>query len=108
MLTKMAFGSYNRHFDTPKSPNAWISRDADVVARYDQDPFCTFTFTAAAYRELFTLVKKVSHPDWAVSVPRDLPVFLIAGEDDPVGDYGAGVRRVAERLIGVEWEDTSC
>ena len=58
MLTKMAFGSYNRHFDTPKSPNAWISRDADVVARYDQDPFCTFTFTAAAYRELFTLVKK--------------------------------------------------
>ena len=107
-LTKMAFGSYNKRFDSPKSANAWISRDAGVVGKYDQDPLCTFTFTAAAYHELFMLVRRVSAPEWAPAVPRDLPVLLIAGEDDPVGDYGAGVRRVAERLIEAELRDVSC
>lgn len=108
LLTKMAFGAYNKRFTEPKSANAWLSRDAERVAKYDKDPFCTFTFTASAYRELFTLVKRVSASDWAKSVPQDLPIFLIAGEDDPVGDYGKGVRKVGTRLLKAGAQDLSC
>ena len=27
-------------------------------------------------------------------MPKELPVFFVAGEEDPVGDYGKGVRKV--------------
>jgi alpha-beta hydrolase superfamily lysophospholipase len=35
---------------------------------------------------------------WYEKVPKDLPVLLVSGEEDPVGDYGSGVKNVAERL----------
>ena len=37
-------------------------------------------------------------------MPKKLPVYLIAGEEDPVGDYGKGVRTVYGMLqkAGVE------
>ena len=108
LLTKMTFGSYNRRFDPAEGGSAWLSRDWEIVQKYDADPWCTFQFTAAAYRELFTLVKRVSAKSWAKSVPKDLPVLLMAGEDDPVGGYGKGVRRVAARLLDAGLRDVSC
>ena len=29
-------------------------------------------------------------------IPKDLPIFILSGEDDPVGEFGAGVRAVLE------------
>ena len=37
-------------------------------------------------------------PEWYQAVPKELPILLISGEEDPVGDYGAGVKSVAELL----------
>lgn len=106
LLNKMAFGSYNRTF-IGSSPYEWLSADREIVARYEKDPFCNFTFTAAGFRDLFTLLTRVSAPEWAGSLPKELPLLLIAGGRDPVGDYGKGVRKVAERLIGAGLNDVS-
>ncbi len=97
LLNRMAFGSYTSHF-AGQTPYDWLSQDKQVVDRYAQDPFCTYRFTAAGFRDLFTLVQKVGSRKWADSVPRDLPMLLIAGEDDPVGAYGKGVTTVYQRL----------
>ena len=40
--------------------------------------------------------------------PQNLPVFLISGEDDPVGDYGKGVRKVEAILRKAGIRDLSC
>ena len=34
-------------------------------------------------------------------MPKDLPVLMISGTADPVGDYGAGVRKAYDSLNGV-------
>lgn len=100
LLNKLAFGSYNHAFG-PNLPTVyeWLTADRSIVERYAQDPWCHFVFTAAGFRDLFTLLEQVSAPEWAGTVPADLPLLLIAGEKDPVGDFGRGVRKVAERLI---------
>lgn len=107
-LNNLAFSSYNRRFDAPKSRYAWLSRDEAIVRKYEQDPLCTFIFTTAGFRDLFALLESVSSPKWAASVPKDLPVLLISGEDDPVGDYGKGVRRVACMLEKAGLRDLCC
>lgn len=107
MIKKLAFGSYNKRIQNPASPNAWISRDEAVVKKYDADKFCTFSFTAQGYCDLFGLLKFVSSREWATTLCRDLPVLLLAGEEDPVGSYGKGVRLVYERLKEAGMEDVT-
>lgn len=97
-LKKIAFSGYNKGIEPLRTENDWITRDAAVVDRYNADPFCTFTFTVGAYRDLFTLVQTVSRRDWAGRVPVTLPLLVISGDADPVGSRGKGVRTVAERL----------
>ena len=108
LLTKLAFGSYNNRFRDSDSPNAWLSTDPQIVKKYDADPWCTFTFTASAYRDLFAMLRQISTHQWAESLPKDLPLLLLAGEDDPVGDYGVGVRKVACRLLRAGIQNLSC
>ena len=99
LLSSISTGAYGKAFPgDPAGRNAWISRDTAVTARYADDPLCNYTFTAAGYRDLFTLLDRVSEPGWASAVSPDLPLYLIAGEQDPVGDMGKGVRIVADRL----------
>ena len=47
---------------------------------------------------------QVSRPEWARNVPADLPILLVSGAEDPIGDYGRGVKKVFRRLkeAGVE------
>ena len=44
------------------------------------------------------MLENVSDEAWYRAVPRGLPLLLIAGDDDPVGKWGEGVRYVYEKL----------
>lgn len=76
----------------------WLTRDRAVVEKYNNDPYCNYIFTVSAYRDLFSMLAAVSTEEWAATVPTDLPILLISGEDDPVGSYGKGVLKVAGAL----------
>lgn len=97
-LKNLAFSGYNKKIKDAKTANDWLTRDEEVVRRYNADPLCTFTFTVGAYRDLFTLVGLVNRKSWAKRVPTALPLLVISGDADPVGGWGRGVRTVAERL----------
>lgn len=100
LLTSLAFGAYNKRFAEENDPSSWLTRVPEVRARYKEDPWCSYTFTAAGYDTLFTLLGTVSAKKWAEAVPRHLPIFLFAGANDPVGNYGKGVTAVWQRLVG--------
>lgn len=99
-LTSLAFGSYNKRFTAERDAFSWLSRDKAVREAYGKDPFCTFVFTAAGYDTLFELLGTVSKKSWAGTVPKTLPMLLFAGDQDPVGGYGRGVKAVYNRLKG--------
>ena len=75
---------------------------------YEIDTLCTFPFTAATYREMLATLCHVSSRKWAQNIRKNLPVLLIAGTADPVGDYGAGVRKVWAMLGDAGVQDLSC
>ena len=51
------------------------------------------------YHDLFTLLRYVNSDKWYEAMPKNVPIFLFCGEDDPVGNYSKGVREVADRLL---------
>lgn len=101
LIDAVAFGSYNDRFggkSPDADPHAWLTTDVSVRDRYRVDPFCTFKFTVSAMGDLIHLTKYANRGKWYTSIPKRLPVLLVAGEDDPVGNYGKGVRTVHDRL----------
>lgn len=94
---KLAFGSYNKRTQQ-KSPVDWLSRDEAVLLRYASDPFCTFHFTVSALSDLFTLSDCANSRQTYAAIPASLPIYLICGDGDPVGNYAKGVRRVADEF----------
>ncbi len=81
----------------------WLSYDEANVDAYIADEMCGCPFTVGAYASLFSLVERAARLDLAMGVPKDLPMFYIAGAEDPVGDNGDGVRDAIEvmRAAGV-------
>ena len=107
-MVKLNFGSYCKRIPDAKSPNAWLTREDSVVTAYDADPLCTFPFTAGTYREMLTVLNHDSSKKWAQNFNKNLPVLLIAGDGDPVGNYGAGVRAVWAMLGDAGVKDLTC
>jgi len=97
-INKMAFGTFNKRIENPKTEFDWLSRDEEQVDKYMKDDYCGFLFTAVGYRDMSTILHKVSGKSWYQNLPTDLPMFLIAGQMDPVGDYGKGVQQVLRDL----------
>ncbi|MBO4692951.1 MAG: lysophospholipase [Clostridia bacterium] len=95
-VENMAFGSYNKRFTGGKY--SWLTKDEAVQSAYAADPLCTFRFTLSALKDLVKLNSLCNRPGWFKSLRKDMPILLISGEDDPVGNYGKGVRTVYSRL----------
>jgi alpha-beta hydrolase superfamily lysophospholipase len=98
LVSAMAFGSYNKGFDTSESDEPWLTRDSSRISSRPTDPYCAFKFTAAGYADLFSMIGLSNSDAHFSAYPKSLPTLVVSGEADPVGDYGRGVRFVYERL----------
>ncbi len=98
-LDTMVVGSFSKRVSNNKSGSEWLTTDDDNVASYTGDPLCGFPFTVGGYCEMFTMMRLVSHKGWAGLITRQLPILLVSGDLDPVGQYGAGVIIVRDRLV---------
>lgn len=95
-IDKLAFGNYNKKISNPQTTFDWLCRDEKVVDAYMKDPLCGFTFTVNGFRTLFTLLFRLNQAANLEHMPKELPVFFIAGDKDPVGNYGEGVKKAYE------------
>ncbi|MBE6666461.1 MAG: alpha/beta hydrolase [Ruminococcaceae bacterium] len=99
LILSVAFSSYNKRTGGEKYSFEWLSCDEKEVEKHDSDKFCTFLFTVSAMRDLIRLQSIVNRKDWYEKIPKDLPVFIVSGAEDPVGNYGKGVEEVYTSLI---------
>ncbi len=97
-INTLAFGAYNKKIKPARTAFDWLTKDEAIVDKYVADPYCGFLFTTCGYRDLFNVLKAVSGKKWYQGLPKRLPVLLVAGECDPVGEYGKGVRQVYRDL----------
>ena len=92
-MNVLAFGSYAKHF--PGEGNfGWLTKDKAEVRKYEDDPLCGFTCSSAFFADLLEGIEMANDSKLAGNIRKDLPMLIISGEDDPVGGYGKGVRKV--------------
>ncbi len=95
-IEKLAFGADYKGFDmTGKEPEkSWLSKDVELVRKYYNEERCGFMFTVNGYQGLFEAVNFSCNPVNVAKVPKKLPLFIVSGEQDPVGGLGKGVKIV--------------
>ena len=106
-LQGMIFGSYNGKVEHPRTAYDWLSRDKKIVDAYIAHPLCGFTASAGLLREMMKGIYHIQKKENLVKMKKDLPVFFIAGGDDPVGSYGKGVHKCAEAFRKAGMTDVS-
>ena len=106
-LNAMAFGSYNKGFSEHRTDYDWLSRDNAVVDRYIADPLCGFIPSAGLFTDMMTGLQFIGRKDNVARMKKTLPILLIAGDKDPVGENGKGVRRVYEMFRKAGMQDVS-
>lgn len=94
----VAFGSYNKRF-SGEGPYQWLTARDEVIERYSKDKFCTFKFTVSGLCDLITLILKCNRNKWYKSIRKDMPILIISGDMDPVGNYGKGIEQVHRSLV---------
>ncbi len=86
---------------------AWLSENKENRLNYSNDELCGFTYTLAGYRDVYNIIRTATDSDWALRMPKDLPIMIVSGADDPVGMNGKGVLAVADSLAGEGIEPTT-
>ena len=93
LVTKLAFGSYNKAFSPNRTEVDWLSADTDNVDRYLADPLCGQEATVGLFREMLRGIRFNQRAENLLKMDRDMPVLFISGERDPVGGMMKGVER---------------
>lgn len=95
-VNNMAFGSYNKQFEPARTNKDWLSKDTTQVDMHVNDPLCNYIFTLNAYYNMFRGMLRLHDKKLLSRMPKELPIFFVAGDMDPVGNFGKGVLQVAE------------
>ena len=106
-LQGLIFGGFNKRVEHPRTSFDWLSRDQQNVDDYIAHPLCGFVASAGLLRDMMMGIQYDEMPESLGKMNKALPVFFIAGGDDPVGNYGKGVRQAeaAFRKAGMEKVD---
>ena len=94
LVNKLSFGTYNNKFKPVRTEYDWLTRDEGIVDAYKSNKYCTFLFTLNGYETLFNTLHFINKKENIDKIPKDMPIFFVAGDKDPVGANGVGVNKV--------------
>ena len=106
-LNNLAFGSYNKIYENPKTEYDWLSRDEANVQKYIDDPLCGFIPTCSLFRDMMTGVKFITNKKNLTAMNKDMPVYFMSGDMDPVGECGKGVQKAYNNFLEAGMKDVS-
>ena len=106
-LNNLAFGSYNKIYENPKTEYDWLSRDEANVQKYIDDPLCGFISSCSLFRDMMTGVKFITNKKNLTAMNKNMPVYFMSGDMDPVGECGKGVQKAYNNFLEVGMKDVS-
>lgn len=105
LINSMSFGSYNKKFKPNRTESDWLNRNNEEVDKYVNDKYCGGIFTTGYFRDFFRGLNKITKNNKLIE--KDLPIFIISGSEDPVGNMGKDVTKLYEIYKELEIKDVT-
>lgn len=94
LMNQLSFGNFNKAFSPARTEFDFLSRDKNAVDTYIKDKKCGFICSTSFYMDLIKGIEIIHQSKESTKIPKQLPMYIISGDMDPVGDYGKGVQNV--------------
>ncbi len=94
LISKLTFESFNKTIANPRTACDWLSRDPAEVDAYVADPLCGFRCSNQLWWDVMTGLAEICTPAQIARMPKGLPVYVMGGEEDPVNNKLAGIRKL--------------
>lgn len=88
MINNMAFKGYLKKIPNPRTKFDWLSHNEESIDKYIANPMDNFVFTLNGFGTMAELLKRVQDVGRMDDIPKNLPILITAGKEDPVGNYG--------------------
>lgn len=107
VVERLAFGTYNKAFAPNRTGYDWLSVNEANVDAYLADELCGGNASVGLFREMLSGICFITRRENLQRMNCNTPILFISGEQDPVGDFGKGVRRAWDsfRKAGVRQVD---
>ncbi len=99
--------SFNKPFEPARTPFDWLSRDPAEVDKYIADPLCGFDATPESLMSIFTAAQVTFEPDALKRIRPTLPIYLFAGDKDPLNSGLAGLTPLVDRYRAAGIKDVT-
>lgn len=106
-MDRLFFGNFNKPFAPNRTGFDWLSRDSEEVDKYVADPYCGEVFTAGFFHDMLTGLRALNKIENINKIPKELPVYFIAGDKDPVGKNTKGVLQAYRSFKNAGIKDVS-
>lgn len=107
LIHALSFGAFNKTIRNPRTAFDWITREIAFVDRYVADRMCGFQLSNGYWRDFLKGLSQLYRPTSIQRMRSDLPVYLFAGDKDPVGHMGRGVEKLAAALRSAGLRDVT-
>lgn len=94
LVRQLSFGTYNQKFKPNRTTADWLCSDAAELDQYLADPLVRKDISAGLFYELLGSMKRTGK----ACAYGNMPILLISGQNDPVGDFGKGVQAIYNRM----------
>lgn len=98
MMDKLSFGDFNKKFKPNRTPYDWLCSVDSEVDKYIANEYCGFVCSASFYYDLLRGLRAIHKDENFSSIPKDLPIYILAGDMDPVGFFGKGIVNLYDKL----------
>lgn len=94
LMNRLVLGNDKKRNNPHK--NAWLTRDKTFANAYEEDSYTGFIPTARFFFDLLEGIYQTRNSKLNQQIRKSLPILLLSGDQDPIGQYGKGVWKTAD------------
>ena len=106
-INKLAFNAFNNNFKHTRTQFDWLSSVDEEVDNYIKNDLCGFKYPSSFYYDLINGLWTIHKDENLCRIPESLPIYIFAGDKDPVGYNGKGIISLFNCFKGLVINDVS-
>jgi alpha-beta hydrolase superfamily lysophospholipase len=107
LINALSFEDFNKRFKPTRTAFDWLSRDEAEVDKYIADPNCGFLVTVQLWIDLLDAIPQLADQSRQAHIPKHLPIFVMSGSRDPVGENTKSVQQLLDSYQRVGLQQVS-
>lgn len=85
----------------------WLSQSKSNRERFKSDHLCGIPFSNNAFYALLSILLHATKKGWQTSIPQNLPLLLVSGAHDPIGNFSKGIKITEKQLKTSGFKDVT-